>query len=288
VPDIILLTETWCNPSTSDASLALMGYKLETELRRDRTDTANGIGGGLLVYARDNVQILPYDKHSKSEFNQFCEFSIVTNREKLNVILTYRPPSSGPANTASLCEILRSLDSNTVLIGDINLPGVNWTENQADSKGRELLNTVTEESLQQMVSFPTHLKGNTLDLVITNCPERIIDITDQGRLGRSDHCILHIVMESQLHIVSRDQAGRNWRKANMEALQSELASVPWEEELTGKQTEEAWLSFRKVLDTAIEKHVPLTRTRCTLNRGDPADDKEKEAEMENSKEYHKQ
>ncbi len=49
-PDVILLTETWCNDSVSNASLSLENYKLETELRKDRCDTANGVGGGLLVY----------------------------------------------------------------------------------------------------------------------------------------------------------------------------------------------------------------------------------------------
>jgi hypothetical protein len=50
-PDIILLTETWCNNSVGNAALSLENYKLETELRKDRCDTANGVGGGLLVYS---------------------------------------------------------------------------------------------------------------------------------------------------------------------------------------------------------------------------------------------
>ena len=38
-PDIILLTETWCNTAISDAALSLPGYQLETDLCRDREDT---------------------------------------------------------------------------------------------------------------------------------------------------------------------------------------------------------------------------------------------------------
>jgi hypothetical protein len=57
-PDFILLTETWCNNTTVDASLYIQNYSLETELRRDRTDTGRGVGGGLLVYVRDPLQIL--------------------------------------------------------------------------------------------------------------------------------------------------------------------------------------------------------------------------------------
>ena len=49
-PDFILLTESWCNPSINNTDLSIPGYQLENELRRDRSDTLNGLGGGLIVY----------------------------------------------------------------------------------------------------------------------------------------------------------------------------------------------------------------------------------------------
>jgi hypothetical protein len=123
-PDIILLTETWCNSTISDASLALLDYNLECDLRRDRSDTAAGIGGRLLVYSKKELRILPIDKYDDKEFNQFCAFKISTTGEQLNLILTYRPPSSPQTNSVALCEILRKMDDNTILIGDINMPGI--------------------------------------------------------------------------------------------------------------------------------------------------------------------
>jgi len=62
VPDIVLICETWCNSEVNNASLTIPGYQLETDLRRDRNDTRNGIGGGLLVYTRLGVEVLPCDK----------------------------------------------------------------------------------------------------------------------------------------------------------------------------------------------------------------------------------
>ncbi len=56
-----------------------------------------------------------------------------------------------------------------------------------------LLETAVEEGLQQLVDFPTHTKGNTLDLLLTNCPDKVIEVSDSGRLGRSDHCMLKVV-----------------------------------------------------------------------------------------------
>ena len=56
-PDFILLTETWCNGSINNAALVLPGYQLEIELREDRENTVNGIGGGLLVYTKNGIKV---------------------------------------------------------------------------------------------------------------------------------------------------------------------------------------------------------------------------------------
>jgi hypothetical protein len=73
-PDIILVTESWCHERISDAYLAIPGFQLQPELRVDRMDTANGIGGGLLVYSRDGLDILPCDK--VLNFNQYAKFTV--------------------------------------------------------------------------------------------------------------------------------------------------------------------------------------------------------------------
>jgi hypothetical protein len=43
---------------------------------------------------------------------------------------------------------------------------------------------------EQMVDFSMHVKGNTLDLVLTTIPERISEVREKGRLGNSDHSYL--------------------------------------------------------------------------------------------------
>ena len=106
-PDFILLTETWCNPSITSADLTLPGYQLELELRKDREDTASGIGGGLLVYSKNGHKILPTT--IKSEFHQYVSFKIITTENPLNIVLIYRPPSSGKENVQKLCQILKNL-----------------------------------------------------------------------------------------------------------------------------------------------------------------------------------
>ena len=81
------------------------------------------------------------------------------------------------------------MDINTFLIGDVNLPDINWLDGTSAARGRRILETTVEEDLAQLVDFPTHIKGNILDLVITNCPDKVISISDDGRIGKSDHCM---------------------------------------------------------------------------------------------------
>jgi hypothetical protein len=160
---------------------------------------------------------------------------------------------------------MRRFEPETILIGDVNLPGINWAEGRSDTKGRELLDTVMEESLYQLVSFPTHIKGNILDLLITNCPERILDIEDVGRLGRSDHSILSIIIESQLPEQHSERERLNWNKADVEGLRGQLKSTDWSDRFREKSMEESWTQFRGVLKESIRKHVPLSRHRTKFN-----------------------
>ena len=82
-----------------------------------------------------------------------------------------------------MCQLIKNLPKKSIVIGDINLPHIDWLgEGAADAQGKELYNTVLEENLAQLILFPTHDKGNTLDLLITNMANNIILVYDDGKL----------------------------------------------------------------------------------------------------------
>ena len=87
-PDIILVTESWCNEQISNAYLNIPGYQLQPELRIDRKDTTNGVGGGLLTYSRDGFDLLPSDK--TTDFNQHSTFRVKINNVTTTLHLIYR------------------------------------------------------------------------------------------------------------------------------------------------------------------------------------------------------
>jgi len=115
-----------------------------------------------------------------------CSFKI----DDVTLNLVYRPPSAAAESIVELADAISGAGANEVFLGDFNMPGIDWVG--GSSRGREALFAEAVESalMQQMVDFPTQVKGNTLDLVITNIPERIEEVYDAGRLGKSDHVMV--------------------------------------------------------------------------------------------------
>ncbi len=100
----------------------------------------------MLVYSRHNTTVIPMDDYA-NKFSQHCRFSTGTRRDSLIIILAYRPPSCVKENDDKLIEIICLADKNTLLIGDINMPGINWATGRANAKGQDLMEAVEEHQL---------------------------------------------------------------------------------------------------------------------------------------------
>jgi hypothetical protein len=69
-----------------------------------------------------------------------------------------------------------------------------------------------------LVSFPTDNKGYILDLVLANNPERVLDILDVRRLGKSDHSILEMVVEGDTAPQPEQEETYDWNRADMKRM----------------------------------------------------------------------
>ena len=123
-------------------------------------------------------------------FNQYCKFSITGDSISYYIYLIYRPPTSGQVNSEHLYELFRGAERNSLFVGDFNLPYINWEEGTAAGKDEWFVQLLRDHNFEQLVSFPTHIKGNCLDLVLTNMPGKVGPISEVGRLGSSDHVML--------------------------------------------------------------------------------------------------
>ena len=169
-PDLICITEAWTNDNISDNVLNITNYELISDLRRDRNDTKDGRGGGLLVYVKQGLNILPIDKDN--DFNQYVSFDVLNSENIVckHVILAYRPPNSPSTNNEKICDIVKNAPKNTLLIGDINFPKIDWDNLTCDNRGKDFMNVCIDHNFTQYIDFPTCNRPpfNTLDLVLSN------------------------------------------------------------------------------------------------------------------------
>ncbi len=104
-PDIILVTESWCNSSISDAYLSIQGYELKSELRLDRSDTGAGRGGAL-IYAKKELSVLKLDQAARH--SQICKFLV----SDMAFYLVYRSPSAPADSITELANIVRGAEKS--------------------------------------------------------------------------------------------------------------------------------------------------------------------------------
>jgi hypothetical protein len=97
---------------------------------------------------------------------------------------------------------------------DFNNPDINWERGTAKGRRRELMEAVEDAMMEQLVNFPTHIKGNILDLMITNKPERVVAVAEAGRLGQSDHTVIVTKIQMNQDIEEEVEQIVNWWRAD--------------------------------------------------------------------------
>ncbi len=135
-------------------------------------------------------------------------FSIKINSGmKLLVCGIYRSDSGSEGNNSNLLSLIKKLSSNNIakviIVGDLNLPGIDWESWTSKSDSTTDLNFNFIESLRDCylvhsvyVSRSTRVHGNNnpnvLDLIITNNITEINNLEFLSPLGNSDHCELQL------------------------------------------------------------------------------------------------
>ena len=132
------------------------------------------------------------------------------------------------------------------------LPDVDWEMGTAGGRSGALVEAADDAMLEQLITFPTQVRGNILDLVFTNMPERVSDITEEGRLGQSDHSLIMLKVSSDSGPEVIKQV-RNWRRADWDGMRKDLKREKWERNLREKTVAEMWEVLKKKVLGAVKK-----------------------------------
>jgi hypothetical protein len=186
-------------------------------------------------------------------------------QKRLLLCCIYIPPSSLESIIDTLTQTIRSIDSNSniILVGDFNCPGIDWTTfSSSSAPDSELCDLMLDHNFIQLVTSPTHLHGNCLDLVFTNNPECILNLQVDSCTCKykSDHHLLtfEIPHYSEVqHKTHKHQAHPDYHKANIAALCSTLNTLllPTQNQLYSN-IHFAWSHLKNSITLACKTHIP--------------------------------
>ena len=150
------------------------GFKSKSIPRKDRN------GGGIAVVYKDILTVRPRATHNYSSM-ECGSFSIDLPRSTINMSVIYRPPNSSvPVFATDFLDLIEtSINENgkLLILGDLNIP-----INNPDSPDTNIFQDVLDSlGLYNHITFPTHIRHNTLDLIITEHQEGFIKKLNQGR-----------------------------------------------------------------------------------------------------------
>jgi hypothetical protein len=118
-----------------------------------------------------------------------------------------------------------------------------------------------EQNLTQLVSFLSHIKWNILDLIIANNLDRVLDVSDVGRLGKSDHCMIEIIVEGNVENLSQNKEKHNWGRADLKKIREEVDRAQWEVELDTDTVNRAWTRFKNILNEIMDRRRRQNRMK---------------------------
>ncbi|KAK2720989.1 hypothetical protein QYM36_004767 [Artemia franciscana] len=180
----------------------------------------------------------------------------------------YRSPSS-PCQLSSqraITEmtqfILCNFPKATLLMtGDFNLPTVFWMDGQGVNRSsleqNPLIQVLADNFLYQTVTVPTRIRPgqnpSTLDLVITNDPEKVIGTQTLSPIGSSDHMpVLSSIQLSSKPSKYTKQSFTNYKMMVEELIDANL------EILISYDMEASWLILKNTLLESLAKHTSMT------------------------------
>ena len=75
---------------------------------------------------------LSFKNLEKIDYIQYVNFDVISpaggSKNNLHLYLVYRSPNSPQANNEKLHDLIKSIPDNSIILGDFNMPGVNWND----------------------------------------------------------------------------------------------------------------------------------------------------------------
>ena len=193
--DIVFITETWLQSDKNSvtAEAKTYGYKL---LHDERKNREKDIGGGVGILTKSTISAKQLPVKHFSSFEQTIVKIPLANKKSMYLICIYRLQYM---TTSLFMEEISELfdeyvvpNDDFIIAGDFNIHME--TDTMYAKKLKELLNLY---DLKLHIDEPTHVKGHTLDLVITTNKEPYVSDVKVTEVDLSHHFLIDFTVTAE-------------------------------------------------------------------------------------------
>uniref|UniRef100_A0A1X7SGX5 Endonuclease/exonuclease/phosphatase domain-containing protein n=1 Tax=Amphimedon queenslandica TaxID=400682 RepID=A0A1X7SGX5_AMPQE len=265
--DLFACTESWLTPLVFNKEFIPPDYLV---FRYDRDSR----GGGVFLAVRDNIPCSFVPPGHDSILEQVTV--TITLPHPVTICVMYRPPNASSDYDTSVINYINYLFSTmgqVILLGDFNAPDIDWATLTGSSPFSNVIcDLIFHNNLDQLVNSPTHIKGNLLDLIITNDCSLIEHVNVSSSPSFSDHFIVffQVISSSPRPVRPSHSSGYNYSKADWDGLIDHLLDYDFSPCFAESDIESIWSSFKGVLLSSMCQFIPkFTRSSrsCPWLRG---------------------
>ena len=257
----IFVTETWFDDSCPSSSfIGADRYSIH------RSDRQHGRGGGVAAFIHRGFPSYQVLSHSEEGIDLII-IDVKLSDQFSRFILVYRAPSCPTNSHNQMINILEThLNNNTCLLGDLNLPKIDFTiptfNASANSMEEKFFEFFHQNNLKQLVLQPTR-DNNILDLIfIENENDFISNVNVMSPFSTSDHNSISFSVSVSNRVTSQITSLR-FKNADYEKINDFLFFTDWEALFEGSlDIDKLWCVFKGVLLTAITMFVANRNTNC--------------------------
>ena len=253
------MTETWLTSFIYDNEILPSKFIL---YRRDRDSR----GGGVLIAVNNLTPSILIPSPSNLEV---VTVSVHLTGYSICLCVVYCPPNSEVSYFDQLIAFLHSLasrEAHLLIIGDFNLADICWSSLSGTTLISNLFcDFVFEANLTQLITCPTHIKGNTLDIILTDKDHLVNNLSvSKSAILTSDH--LQITFDLPLtpspsstkH--QESLAFYNYANADFEGLCDSLLESDLNSCLQSDCIEQAWTFIKDTIHNAMDQFIPKSKS----------------------------
>ena len=266
--DLVALTETWLGPEGSDSvvegDLCPNGYTLQLSSRESR-------GGGVALLFKSSLRHKRVTSTHTPESFEYLEVLIYTHGPPLHIIVVYRPPpnSKNKFTTVKFCNEFSSFLEDKILstgrlciVGDFNF----HVDNLQNTDASRFCNLLETFDLVQHIKESTHLKGHTLDLIITRQSDQMVqDIEVHDKLISDHHWVHCILPGPKPKTFRKDISYRKVKAIDLVTFEEDIKKSRLLTVEPFASTEEAVKTYNIELLTILDKHAPIINKTVTVH-----------------------